>query len=411
MTLDKDALAELRKTEGTSEGRYQTRTDARRRRWLCAIGAATVVAAGWLALGRSQPLEVETATAVAPPDTASVAVLSASGYVVARRLATVSAEVTGRIAEVAFEEGASVDAGQVLARLDDAAARAAWELARRQRNAAGLDLREVEVRAAEAVRERNRLRTLQADKLVSVSALDAAEAEAEALAARLEAARAAVAVAEGALALRAQDLDDFVVRAPFAGVVISKDAQPGEMVSPISAGGGFTRTGIATLVDMASREIEVDVNEAYINRVREGQRAEAILDAYPDWRIAARVTAIVPTADRQKATVRVRIGIDELEPRILPDMGVKVRFFGSGDAADGPTPVAAVPAGAVIEREGAAWVWKLVDGHARRTDVTAQPETEGMRPIVEGLAPGDVVLVDAPARVEDGARIRARTLD
>jgi RND family efflux transporter MFP subunit len=407
MTLDTDALAELRKAEAPAAGRYQTRSDARRRHGRLGVVAAAVAVAAWLVFGRSQPLEVVTAAVEPPPEAGSVAVLSASGYVVARRLATVSAQVTGRIEEVDFEEGATVEAGQVLARLDDAAARAAWELARRQRDAARLDLREVEVRAAEAVRERDRLRRLQADKLVSVSTLDAAEAEAEALAARFEAARGAVAVAESVLAVREQVLDDLVVRAPFAGVVISKDAQPGEMVSPISAGGGFTRTGIATLVDMASREIEVDVNEAYINRVREGQRAEAVLDAYPDWRISARVIAIVPTADRQKATVRVRIGIEVLDPRILPDMGVKVRFFGA-EQAGGARPVAAVPAGAVVERDGATWVWRLVDGRAKRTAVTVQPEAEGMRGIVEGLAVGDVVLVDAPEAIEDGARVQAR---
>ena len=409
MTLDKDALGELRKAGSALEGQYQTRTEARRRRWLLGAGATVVALAAWLVLGRSQPLEVDAVSAVTPPDTASIAVLSASGYVVARRLATVSAEVTGRVVEVDFEEGATVDAGQVLARLDDAAARAARELARRQRDAARLELREVEVRLAESVRERDRLRRLQADKLVSISALDAAEAEAEALAARLESAHGAVAVAESVLAVRDQDLDDLVVRAPFAGVVISKDAQPGEMVSPISAGGGFTRTGIATLVDMASREIEVDVNEAYINRVRDGQRAEAVLDAYPDWRIAAKVIAIVPTADRQKATVRVRIGIEALDPRILPDMGVKVRFFGPGDEPGGAQAVAAVPAGAVVERDGTTWVWRLVDGRAKRTAVTVQPEAEGLRGIVEGLAVGDVVLVDVPEEIEDGTRVRART--
>lgn len=405
MSFDQEALAELRKDTGSAQGRYQTRTGQRRRRWALAVAVLAAVAIGWMLLGRSGPLEVRTTVAAPPPAPGSTAVLSASGYIVARRLATVSAKVTGRIASVEFEEGSAAEAGQVLARLDDSTARAAREVALRQRDAARKELREVEVRLDEAVRQRDRLRALQAEKLVSASALDAAEAEATALAARLEAVRASVAVAEGSLKLREQDLDDLVVRAPFAGVIISKDAQPGEMVSPISAGGGYTRTGIATIVDMDSREIEVDVNEAYINRVRDGQRAEAVLDAYPDWKIPARVIAIVPTADRQKATVRVRIAIEELDPRILPDMGVKVRFFDDA-AADGPPLRASVPAEAVSGGEADLHVWQVEDGRARRTPVKATEESEGQRGIVQGLEPGAVVILDPPATLEDGVRVR-----
>jgi len=405
MSFDQEALAELRKDTGSAQGRYQTRTGQRRRRWVVAVAVLVAAAIGWMLLGRSGPLEVRTTVAAPPPAPGSTAVLSASGYIVARRLATVSAKVTGRIVSVEFEEGSTAESGQVLARLDDSTARAAREVALRQRDAARKELREVEVRLDEAVRQRDRLRALQAENLVSASSLDAAEAEATALAARLEAVRASVAVAEGSLKLREQDLDDLVVRAPFAGVIISKDAQPGEMVSPISAGGGYTRTGIATIVDMDSREIEVDVNEAYINRVRDGQRAEAVLDAYPDWKIPARVIAIVPTADRQKATVRVRIAIEELDPRILPDMGVKVRFFDDA-TADGPPLRASVPAEAVAGGEGDLHVWQVEDGRARRTPVQAAEESEGQRGIVSGLEPGAVVILDPPATLEDGDRVR-----
>jgi len=405
MSFDQEALAELRKDTGSAQGRYQTRTGQRRRRWVVAVAVLVAAAIGWMLLGRSGPLEVRTTVAAPPPAPGSTAVLSASGYIVARRLATVSAKVTGRIVSVEFEEGSTAESGQVLARLDDSTARAAREVALRQRDAARKELREVEVRLGEAVRQRDRLRALQAENLVSASSLDAAEAEATALAARLEAVRASVAVAEGSLKLREQDLDDLVVRAPFAGVIISKDAQPGEMVSPISAGGGYTRTGIATIVDMDSREIEVDVNEAYINRVRDGQRAEAVLDAYPDWKIPARVIAIVPTADRQKATVRVRIAIEELDPRILPDMGVKVRFFDDA-TADGPPLRASVPAEAVAGGEGDLHVWQVEDGRARRTPVQAAEESEGQRGIVSGLEPGAVVILDPPATLEDGDRVR-----
>jgi RND family efflux transporter MFP subunit len=410
MSLDQEALSELRKDAGSRDQRYESRGTARRRRWIYLGVAVLVAAAAWTVLGRGGPLEVATATVQPPVPAGASAVLNASGYVVARRMATVSAKVTGRVTEVAFEEGSFVDTGQVLARLDDATARAAREVTRRQRDAARLDLREVEVRLAEAVRERDRLRALQARDLVSASALDAAEAEARALEARLEAAGGAVAVAESALRLRQQDLDDLVIRAPFDGVVISKDAQPGEMVSPISAGGGYTRTGIATLVDMNSREIEVDVNEAYINRVRDDQRAEAVLDAYPDWRIPARVVAIVPAADRQKATVRVRIGIEQLDPRILPDMGVKVRFFDDREGG-GPPAVASVPAGAVLERDGAAFVWRVEDGRSRRVPVSLGPESEGMRQVLDGLAAGDVVVLDPPEELAEGQRVRSRAAD
>ncbi len=407
MPLDQEALEVLRKDGTASDSRYQTRAGQHRRRWLIVALVVVLAAAAWAVLGRSKPLEAELATVGAPAAPGQTAVLSASGYVVARRLATVSSKVTGRVIEVTFEEGSEVEAGQALARLDDATTRAAFNVAARQRDAARMDLREVEVRLAEANRELERQRQLRAQKLVSASALDAAEANANALAARLESVRAGVAVAESNVSLRARELDDLVVRAPFDGVVISKDAQPGEMVSPISAGGGYTRTGIATIVDMSSREIEVDVNESYINRVRERQRAEAVLDSYPDWSIPARVIAIVPTADRQKATVRVRIAIEELDPRILPDMGVKVRFFDDRVPA-GPAATASVPAGAILQDDDAEYVWRVVDGRAARIGVEAGEESEGTRQILRGLAVGDQVIVNPPAGISDGVRVRPR---
>lgn len=405
MSLDQDALRSLRRDAPV----VGTAPHARRfPRGLIAVVVAVALLGAWFAVGALRPIEVELAEVGEPRDGRGTAVLNASGYVVARRLATVSSKVTGQVATVSFEEGAAVEAGQVLATLDDALARAALAVAERQREGARKALAEIEVRLAEAIRERDRLRRLRADLLVSESALDAAEAEAASLAARLESARAELAVAESTVRLRRQEVDDHVIRAPFAGVVISKDAQPGEMVSPVSAGGGFTRTGIATLVDMDSREIEVDVNEAYINRVSPGQRAEAVLDAYPDWRIPARVLAIVPAADRQKATVRVRIALEDLDPRILPDMGAKVRFLSEARSDESRPPVASVPAAAVLEEGGAAYAWRVEEGRARRVAVTAAGEESGLRDIIEGLAPGQVVVVSPPASLEDGDRVRAR---
>ena len=218
-----------------------------------------------------------------------------------------------------------------------------------------------------------------------------------------------LAVTRSSLKLRAQDLDDLVIRAPFAGVVISKDAQPGEMVSPISAGGGYTRTGIATIVDMDSREIEVDVNESYINRVRDGQHTEATLDAYPDWHIPSHVLNIVPAADRQKATVRVRIAFDQLDPRILTDMGVKVRFM-----ADAPVAVSApraanivlIPAEALVSDNGKEFVWKLQDGKALRSGVIAGSTREGNMEVTSGLKSGEAVIAPVPEGLTEGQRVR-----
>ncbi len=347
------------------------------------------------------PVPVQTVIVESPA--ADGAVLNASGYVVARRLATVSSKVTGRIAEVLFEEGATVEQGQVLARLDDATARADHEVAARSLEAERRNLREIEVRLADAQKTLDRNRSLVERALVSRSVLDASEAEVAALQARLAAAGAEANVAQARVAVSRQVLDDLLVRAPFTGVVISKDAQPGETVSPMSAGGGFTRTGIATIVDMESREIEVDVNEAYINRVRDDQRVEAVLDAYPDWKVPGRVISIVPTADRQKATVRVRIGFEQLDPRILPDMGIKVRFLedraGTGPAA--PT----LDRRALVRGDDGASVWVVRDGRVERRAVKAGDESDGRVAVLEGLQGGEAVVVDPPQRLRDGAAV------
>ena len=254
------------------------------------------------------------------------------------------------------------------------------------------------------------------DKLVSELQLDQAQSEVAALNARLEALRSEVQVAEGTVRVRAQDLDDLMVRAPFDGVVVSKDAQPGEMVSPISAGGGFTRTGIATIVDMDSREIEVDVNEAFINRVKANQKTEAVLDAYPDWIIPSHVINIVPTADRQKATVRVRIGFDALEPRILPDMGVKVSFLDDREVEAARRlrrrgRRCAFPSAAVIQRRR----HELRLARAGRASSSASrcapaASATDRSKCCRASMPGDVVVADAGRRPERRRdRSRAKT--
>ena len=398
MPLDQEALESLRRTPGATAVSYAR--PARRRLWwgLGAVAVAAVV----LWRMAAAPVSVQTAVVEAPGETDG-AVLNASGYVVARRLATVSSKVTGRISEVLFEEGAAVTEGQVLARLDAATAQADNLVAVRSLEAARRNLREIEVRLADAQKTLDRNRSLVQRQLVSQSALDASEAEVAALRARLSAAGAEVGVAEARVAVTGQVLDDLSIRAPFAGVVISKDAQPGETVSPISAGGGFTRTGIATIVDMESREIEVDVNEAYINRVHDGQRVEAVLDAYPDWKVPGHVISIVPTADRQKATVRVRIAFEQLDPRILPDMGIKVRFLEDGGSSAKPTPH--IAAESVVRDGDATAVWVVVDGRATRRTVRLGEESDGDFPVLEGLAGGETGVVNPPERLRDGAAV------
>jgi len=400
MPLDKEALASLRRAPGADAAQYTRGTG--RRRWWWVVGAAVVVAAVVLWRVTGAPVPVRTVL-VEAPSAADGAVLNASGYVVARRLATVSSKVTGRISEVLFEEGAAVTEDQVLARLDAASAQADHAVAARSHEASRRSLREIEVRLADARKTLDRNRTLVGRALVATSVLDTSEAEVAALQARLAVAAADVNVAQARVAVSQQDLDDLEIRAPFAGVVISKDAQPGETVSPISAGGGFTRTGIATIVDMDSREIEVDVNEAYINRVRDGQRVEAVLDAYPDWKVPGHVIRIVPTADRQKATVRVRIAFEQLDPRILPDMGIKVRFLEERTEAGPAAPK--LSSQAVVRDEAGASVWVVRDGRVERRPVRLGEELDGQVPVLEGLQGGEAVVVDPPRRLRDGAAV------
>lgn len=384
------------------------------RGWLWAVLALLVVGgvlAWWLATGASaDPVRVDVETVRgAAAGRAGSTVLDASGYVTARREATVSAEITGKVAEILVEEGMRVDEGQIVARLDDTTPRAQLALGAARVDSARAALREIEAQLRVAKLERNRLRDLAERELTSASSLDAAEANHDALAARLAAGREEVKVAERNVALARDALDDMTIRAPFAGMVVSKDAQPGEMISPISAGGGYTRTGICTIVDTDSLEIEVDVNEAYIGRVKPGQRVTATLDAYPDWHIPAEVIAIVPTADRQKATVRVRIGFLERDERILRDMGVKVAFLGSEAPADAPPE----PEGVTVSSEAlhsddaGDFVWRIENDSVERRGVRLGTSNNARRVVVlEGLAAGDRIVRSSSGPLTAGQQIR-----
>jgi HlyD family secretion protein len=357
---------------------------------------------------RSRALEVEVTAAIAPSATQGPgATLQASGYVTARRQATVSAQITGTIREVLIEEGEHVKAGQVLARLDDSAYRAGVAQAQAQLHAAQALVVQYEGQLAQAQRDSARGQDLVGRGLASRQSLELTQTQEATLGAQLQAQRRQAELAEAALRGAQVQLGYCTVRAPFAGVIVAKSAQSGEIISPISAGGGFTRTGVGTIVDMDSLEIEVDVNEAYINRVTAEQRAQAVLDAYPDWTIPAHVIAIIPTADRNKATVKVRVGLDQKDPRILPDMGVRVSFL-EPEAPAGQAPAAIagvlVPGSAIVSGAGGQVVYVVEDGRAHARAVKPG-QTYGELRAVTGLSAGASVVRAPPQALRDGAKV------
>jgi RND family efflux transporter MFP subunit len=377
----------------------------RRGTWLFLLILIGGTGAGaWYWLNRERPVEVEVVEVTERAAGTQATVLNASGYVTARRRATVSSKVTGKVIEINVEEGMAVREGQVLARLDDSTLQATLKLYRAQLEAAKQQIPESEVRLAHARVMLRRQEELRKEGLNTPNDIDNARAEVDSLVARIASAQQQVKVAESQIAMQQTAIDDTVIRAPFSGVAISKDAQAGEMVSPVSAGGGFTRTGISTIVDMRSLEIEVDVNESYINRVRTGQPVTAVLDAYPDFQIPAHVITLVPTADRQKATVLVRIGFEELDPRILPDMGVKVTFLREAETTDAPVAqsVTLVPQAAVRTESGASFVFLVrQDAVERRAIKTGGTDGDRLE-VVAGLKGGDQVVVSPPPELADG---------
>mgnify|MGYP006280062201 FL=1 len=377
--------------------------------WIPVVIVMTLGAAGAAAffLRPDPALEVRTVTARQVSGTAASTVLNASGYVNARRYATVSSKQTAQVREVLIEEGMSVEAGQVLAYLDDVNVRRSHELAQAQLVSARTAARETEALLREARANLERTRNLVERQLASEQELDRNRAAAEALAARLARIRADIDVAGRQVAIFEQQLEDMVIRAPFAGVIVAKNAQPGEMISPVSAGGGFTRTGIGTIVDMESLEIEIDVNEAYIGRVEPGQPVTARLDAYPDWDIPGHVIAIIPTADRQRATVEVRVGFDELDARILPDMGVKVAFQTDGPAETRQGGVL-VPGAALTEDGERTIVWVVEQGVAERRAVAIGNRQDREFIVTAGLDGGERLILNAPADLVDGMPVEER---
>lgn len=383
------------------------------RRWLWIVIAVVVLlgaaVAAWML--RPQAIEVQTAPAVALGEAGSSAsVLDASGYVVARRMATVSAKITGKVREVMIEEGMRVEEGQVMATLDPIDAGAQRDLYASQVQAARSQVAGLQAQLTQAGAEATRLQALVGQQLVSRSQFDQAVAQRDSLRAQLDTAQRNVQVAGNQLAIADLGVDNNIVRAPFSGVVTAKAAQPGEIVSPLSAGGGFTRTGIGTIVDMESLEIEVEVGEAFIGRVQPKMPVEATLNAYPDWKIPAEVIAIVPTADRGKATVKVRVAIKTRDPRIVPEMGVRVSFLEQArpDAPQKPQGVR-VPANAVVEREGGSVVFVLAEDTVQQRSVTPGLALNADRQLLAGVRPGERVVTSPPDTLRDGSKVKERS--
>jgi RND family efflux transporter MFP subunit len=367
-------------------------------------GIAGAVYAFW----NQKPL-VEVATVHKPVGAGGrEALLNASGYVTPRRRATIAAKITGRVTGVFFDEGTRVQEGQLLATLDDSDAQKALGSARADRDSAQAAIADLQVQLKNAQIELHRADQLQKAGVQTQEQLDTASMNADSLKAKIELAKAQVAASQARILEAQQVVDNCTIKSPYAGIVVSKDAQVGEMVSPVSAGGGFTRTGIATIVDMNSNEIEVDVNESYIARVKDGQHVTAILDAYPDWEIPSHVRTIIPTADRQKATVKVRISFDKLDPRILPDMGIKVTFLGDEHKEEPGAKAAAmplIPQSAVHDDGGKKIVFLVKDDRLERRAVTLGGTRGSDTEVAAGLTIGDTVVVNGPADLHDGQTV------
>jgi len=376
------------------------------------------IVVGAFALRNQKPV-VEVAAAAKPDAPGQQALLNASGYITPRRRATIAAKITGRVTGVFFDEGTRVAEGQLLATLDDADAKRALDSARADRNSSQAAIADFEVQLRNAQIELHRAEQLQKAGVQSQEALDNATTSVDSLKAKIALAKQQVLGTEARINEAQQAVDNCTIKAPYAGIVVSKDAQVGEMVSPVSAGGGFTRTGIATIVDMHSNEIEVDVNESYIARVEPNQPVIATLDAYPDRQIPSKVRTVIPTADRQKATVKVRITIIDLDKYnfILPDMGVKVSFLeekkpepkGKGKPAEkGPEAVAYIPKSAVRSEANASFVFLVRDGKVERRAVSLGLDRGTDVAVLAGVTPGDSLVVRGPETLHNGDKVEIR---
>ena len=349
--------------------------------YLLGIAVILVIIFSWFFLSEEELKEVTTFTvkSLEMSDSSATSILDASGYVVARRRATVSSKMTGKVMKVFIEEGMYVEEGQLLAQLDDSTMLA--------------DLNYSESQLNEAKRIYDRTLELTKEDLASQASLDAAKASLEGL--------------EALNAVRKQVVQDMKILAPFSGVVVYKAAQPGEMISPVSAGGGFTNTGICTIVDMDSLEVEVDVNESFINRVKPGQPVITNLNAYPKWDIPSEVIAIIPTADRNKATVKVRIALLEKDERVLPDMGSRVSFLKKLGNSRSTAPIDGVmiPLASLSEAGDESFVQVIEGNKIKLMSVEVAEETSNYARVTEGLSSGMKVVARFDSELTNNQKI------
>jgi len=380
--------------------------------WIAVFLIVLLAGAAVVYYFKNPKLVVEVTTARSAANSPEAALLNASGYVTPRRRSSVAAKITGRVTEVDTDEGMHVKEGQLIARLDCAEFNAGLASAKADRVATLASVDDLQVNLANAERELKRTQQLTDAGVSTPQALDAARTLTESYRARIALTKEQVTAAERKIDVAQENVNNCTIRAPFTGQVVSKDAQVGEMVSPISAGGGFTRTGIATIVDMQSLEIEVDVNESYIARVTPHQRVSATLDAYPSWQIPSHVRTIIPTADRQKATVKVRIAFDRLDPRILPDMGVKVAFLGDekprAAAGDAATPKALIPNTAVRQQDGKTAVFLVHAGVVERRAVTLGSQRGDDVEVMAGVTQGDTLVLKVSENLRDGQIVEVK---
>ena len=383
--------------------------------WLVA-GALVVAAAGtgaWFALGAANSIHVRVVAAQAAAATGNPAgggsLLDASGYIVARRQATVAAKITDRVTEVLIEEGQHVEVGEVIARLDDTNTSAALGLAKAQLLQAQANVNAARIAAEDAKPLYQRQQKLVGQGWTSAETFDTTKATYDAAQTNLLVQQQVLSAAQAGVEVAERNQDDTIVRAPFAGVITVKAAQPGEIVSPISAGGGFTRTGIGTIVDMDSLEVEIDVSESFINRVHPGQAATIKLNAYPDWQIPAEVITVIPTADRAKATVKVRVRILAKDPRILPEMGARVQFLSDAPVAAAgappPRPGVVVPVEAVQASGQNGTVYVIHGDKLERRAVKLGARNADGQTVLSGLAPGDHLAVADFTKLADGITV------
>ena len=381
-------------------------------KWVWGLVAGLVVlallgAGAWWWLAGSKPVAVQTTTARANGQGASAdAVLQATGYVTARRMATVSAQMTGTLTEVLIDEGVRVKKGQVLARLDDTGLRAGLAAAEAQLRSSQATQNQLRAQLAQAEADARRQAELAASGMTTRQSQEQTATAVKAYAAQLEAAQRQAEVLQAQYAQARVNFDYATVRAPSAGVATARAAQVGEIISPLSAGGGFTRTGVGTIVDMDSLEVNVDVNEAYIAQVKPDMPCEAVLDAYPDWKVPAHVVAVIPSADRGKATVKVRVALDQKDDRVVPDMGVRVSFLAAKPKAQqAVVPGALLPPEAVVLRDGAQVVFVLSENHVDQRVIQLGADVGKFKLATAGVKAGDTVVIAPPAELKQGSTV------